>query len=78
MLLSGTIYLTVNELEKYFRWNHGVYQPKMEPVQVLSALDMVGQPQKPVYEFGPVLATGREKSLLSKKNHTQYQWDGIL
>jgi hypothetical protein len=36
------------ELDKYFRWTHGVYQPKMEPVKVLGAIDVNGQPQKPV------------------------------
>lgn len=60
------------ELDKYFRWTHGVYQPKMEPVKVLGAIDVNGQPQKPVYAFGPVLAGGRGKNLPSKKNHADY------
>jgi len=44
----------------------------MEPVKVLGAIDVNGQPQKPVYAFGPVLAGGRGKNLPSKKNHADY------
>ena len=34
----------LNELDTYFRWNHGVYQPKMEPVKVPGAINVDGQP----------------------------------
>ena len=44
----------------------------MEPVKVLGAIDVNGQPQKPVYAFGPVLAGGRGKNLPSEKNHADY------
>ena len=58
----------VNELDKYSRWSHGVYQPKMESVKVLGAINKDGQPHKLVYAFGPVLAKGSGENIPSKKN----------
>ena len=49
-----------------------MYQPKMESVKVPGAINEDGQLQKPVYAFGPVLARGRKKNILSKKNHANY------
>ena len=49
-----------------------VYQPKMESVKVLGAINKDGQPQKPVYIFGSVLTRGRGKNIPDKKNHTNY------
>ena len=60
------------EFKKYCLYKHSLYQPKMEPKKVLSAIDENGQPKEPVYELGPVLADGRGKDLPSKRNHADY------
>lgn len=58
------------ELNQYLAFNASPYLPTMKPSKVLGGIDSEGQPQKPVYAIGKVLAPG--KNLPSKKNHASY------
>ena len=64
-----------NELKKYYNtFEHSIYLPKMEPKNVLGALDNNGHPKAPVYGLVPVavVSGGRGKDLPSKRNHADY------
>ena len=73
---SPAFKIATNEWKSLIFCKSGLYQPKMKPDKVLGALSADGQPQKPVFAFGPVLERGSdlpdERGLPPKRNLADY------